>query len=67
MCTSRLHNQSPASRPPGRSSQSKNEPKNIFQNWIIEVDAILTPEEREAWTKLRTDEEREALYRNRMA
>src|SRR5262245_35730356 len=55
--------------PQTRPHKSKKEPKTAFTNWIIEVDPILTPEEREAWPKLKTDEEREqfieTIWRNR--
>jgi GWxTD domain-containing protein len=37
----------------------KAEPKKAFLNWIADVAPILTDEERAAWKKLETDEERE--------
>jgi GWxTD domain-containing protein len=37
----------------------KPEPAKAFTEWIQDVDPILTPQEREAWKKLQTDEERE--------
>lgn len=35
------------------------EPAIAFKQWIDDVDPILTPQERNAWKKLQTDEERE--------
>ena len=37
----------------------KKELKKAYVDWIKDVDPILTPEERAAWAKLKTDDERE--------
>ncbi len=37
----------------------KKEPPKAFTDWIRDVDAIISPDELNAWKKLKTDEERE--------
>ena len=45
---------------PDRERNVKKEKSNTFKKWIEEdVVYIITPEERKAWNKLQTDEERE--------
>src|SRR5689334_19072299 len=55
---------------PDRERNVKKEKSNTFKKWIEEdVAYIITPEERKAWNKLQTDEEREqfieAFWRRR--
>jgi GWxTD domain-containing protein len=55
---------------PDRTRNVKKEKSNTFKKWIEEdVAYIITPEERKAWNKLQTDEEREqfieAFWRRR--
>ncbi len=45
--------------PQNRPRKIQDEPKKAFRNWIVDVDPILTQEERDAWKPLKTDEERE--------
>ena len=45
--------------PEEKPRKIKPEPKTAFVKWINDVAPILTPEERAAWNKLQTDEERE--------
>jgi GWxTD domain-containing protein len=45
--------------PQARPHKTKAEPKDAFKNWKVEVDPILTPEERAAWDTLKSDDERE--------
>jgi GWxTD domain-containing protein len=45
--------------PQEKPRKIKPEPAKAFQQWIDDVDAIIRPDERQAWDKLRTDEERE--------
>lgn len=50
---------SPSPDPQNKQRQVRSEPTKAFTQWVDDVDPILTPEERNAWKKLRTDEERE--------
>ena len=50
---------SPSPDPQNKPRKVKPEPANAFKQWIDDVDPILTPQERDAWKKLQTDEERE--------
>ena len=50
---------SPSPDPQNKPRQVKSEPANAFKKWIDDVEPILTPQERDAWKKLQTDEERE--------
>jgi GWxTD domain-containing protein len=55
---------------PDRQRNVKKEMNNVFKKWIEEdVAYIITPEEKKAWNKLQTDEEREqfidAFWRRR--
>jgi GWxTD domain-containing protein len=50
---------SPSPDPQNKPRQVRPEPANAFKQWIDDVDAILRPDERNAWKKLQTDEERE--------
>src|ERR671929_2207124 len=55
---------------PERERNVKKERSNMFKKWIEEdVSYIITPEEKRAWNKLQTDEEREqfidAFWRRR--
>lgn len=46
--------------PPEQARKAKAEPNNAFERWIKEdVSLIITPDERQAFEKLKTDEERE--------
>jgi len=45
--------------PEEKPRKIKAEPKKAFVNWISDVAPILTDDERAAWKKLQTDEERE--------
>src|SRR5882672_6456656 len=45
--------------PQSKPRKVRLEPAKAFQQWIDDVDAIITPQEREAWKKLGNDEERE--------
>lgn len=45
--------------PQTKPQKIKPEPAKAFKEWIEDVDPILSPQEREAWKKLQTDEERE--------
>ena len=55
--------------PEDKPRKVRTEPHQIFKEWIKEVDPIITNAEREAFNKLRTDEEREQFigifWRNR--
>ena len=57
--SSQAQNYRGAQSPDQKSRKVKQEPNKAFKQWIKEVDPILTPPEREAFDKLRTDEERE--------
>lgn len=50
---------SPSPDPQNKPRKVKPEPANAFKQWIDDVDPILTPQERDAWKKLQSDEERE--------
>jgi GWxTD domain-containing protein len=50
---------SPGPDPQNKPRKVKSEPANAFKQWTDDVDPILTPQERIAWKKLQTDEERE--------
>jgi GWxTD domain-containing protein len=50
---------SPSPDPQNKPRKVRSEPANAFKQWIDDVDPILTPQERSAWKKLQTDEERE--------
>jgi GWxTD domain-containing protein len=50
---------SPSPDPQNKPRKIRSEPANAFKEWIDDVDPILTPDERNAWKKLQTDEERE--------
>jgi GWxTD domain-containing protein len=50
---------SPSPDPQNKPRKVRSEPANAFKQWIDDVDAILKPDERNAWKKLQTDEERE--------
>lgn len=45
--------------PQSKPRKVKAEPARAFKEWIVDVDPIIRPEEREAWKKLQTDNERE--------
>ena len=45
--------------PQSKPRKIKPEPANAFKIWRDDVEAIITPEELNAWKKLQTDEERE--------
>jgi GWxTD domain-containing protein len=45
--------------PQNKPRKVRPEPAKAFKVWIDEVEPIITPEERNAWNKLQTDEERE--------
>lgn len=45
--------------PDEKPRKVRQEPKTAYKNWIAHVDPILTQSERDAWSKLATDEERE--------
>jgi len=45
--------------PQNKPRKVRSEPANAFKQWTDDVDPILTPQERNAWKKLQTDEERE--------
>jgi GWxTD domain-containing protein len=49
----------PEQDPQKKPRNVKREPNNEFKKWIEEVGPILTDEERRAWDKLQTNEERE--------
>ncbi|HEV8368399.1 MAG TPA: GWxTD domain-containing protein [Pyrinomonadaceae bacterium] len=49
--------------PDEKPRKVKEELKTAYKNWINDVDPILTQSERDAWTKLRSDEEREQFIR----
>src|SRR5712671_6357526 len=51
--------QSPNIDPQTKSRKVKPEPARAFKQWIDDVEPIITPGERDAWNKLKTDEERE--------
>src|ERR1700720_2900045 len=50
---------SPNIDPQTKPRKVKPEPAKAFKQWIDDVNAIIRPEERNAWNKLQTDEERE--------
>src|SRR3984893_8946993 len=50
--------------PQNKPRKVRSEPANAFKQWTDDVDAILTPHERNAWKKLQTDEEREQFIAN---
>ena len=50
--------------PQNKPRKVRSEPANAFKQWTDDVDAILTPDERNAWKKLQTDEEREQFIAN---
>jgi GWxTD domain-containing protein len=50
---------SSSAEPQNKPRKIKKEPAKALSDWIKDVDPILTPEERKAWSKLQTDEERE--------
>jgi len=45
--------------PDEKPRKTKDEPKKAYVDWIKDVDPILTEEERQAWSKLKTDDERD--------
>ena len=45
--------------PQNKPRKEKKEPPKAFTDWIKDVEPIIRPEEKNAWNKLRTDEERE--------
>jgi len=45
--------------PQNKPRKVRPEPAKAFKVWIDEVEPIITPDERNAWNKLQTDEERE--------
>ena len=45
--------------PSEKPRKVKSEIKKAYVDWLKDVDPLLTQAEREAWPKLRTDEERE--------
>lgn len=45
--------------PDEKPRKVKKEPKKAYVDWVDDVDLILTQSEREAWKKLKTDEERD--------
>src|SRR6266542_2195223 len=49
----------PSPDPQNKPRKVRSEPANAFKQWTDDVDPILTPQERNAWKKLQTDEERE--------
>ena len=49
--------------PDEKPRKVKEELKTAYKNWINDVDIILTQSERDAWPKLKTDEEREQFIR----
>ena len=50
---------SPNIDPQTKPRKVKPEPAKAFKQWIDDVEPIITPAERDAWNKLKTDEERE--------
>ena len=54
-----LAQNSPSPDPQNKPRKVRSEPANAFKQWTDDVDPILTPQERNAWKKLQTDEERE--------
>lgn len=50
---------SPSADPQTKPRKIKPEPARAFKQWIDDVDAIIRPDELNAWNKLQTDEERE--------
>ena len=55
-----LAQQTPSSSDPQtRPRKERKEPPKAFIDWLKDVDAIITPDELNAWKKLQTDEERE--------
>ncbi len=49
--------------PEDKPRKVKEEPKTAYKNWISDVDPILTQSERDAWSKLTSDEEREQFIK----
>jgi GWxTD domain-containing protein len=47
------------SDPSTKPRKVKAEPAKAFKQWIVDVEAIIRPEELDAWNKLQTDNERE--------
>jgi len=45
--------------PQNKPHKVRPEPAKAFKQWIDDVEPIITPQERNAWNKLQTDEERE--------
>src|SRR5436190_14586697 len=54
-----IYSQQPKPNPQEQPRKIKPEPKRAYVNWIKDVDLILTESERQAWPKLKTDDERE--------
>jgi GWxTD domain-containing protein len=57
--TTRAQKTSPTIDPQTKPRKVKSEPAKAFKQWIDDVEPIITPAERDAWNKLKTDEERE--------
>jgi len=49
--------------PDEKPRKVKQELKTAYKNWIQDVDVILTQSERDSWTKLATDDEREQFIK----
>jgi len=49
----------PGSDPQDKPRKVRREPDKAFVEWLRDVDAIITSSERDAWNKLKTNEERE--------
>jgi GWxTD domain-containing protein len=49
----------PTSDPQNKPRKIRREPDKAFVEWLRDVDAIISPAEREVWNKLKTNEERE--------
>jgi GWxTD domain-containing protein len=49
----------PGSDPQDKPRKIRREPDKAFVEWLRDVDAIITSSERDAWNKLKTNEERE--------
>src|SRR5687768_15502472 len=47
--------------PQTKPRKVKAEPAGAFKEWIVGVEPIILPEERAAWKKLQTDNERESF------
>jgi len=48
----------PGSDPQDKPRKIRREPDKAFVEWLRDVDAIITSSERDAWNKLKTNEER---------